>query len=237
MPVGATIGAIGSVASAGIGAWGASNAASAQADAANNALAFQQRVYNENRQNFRPYLNTGAGATYSLASLYGLPGADGQVKPPDYSQFYNSPDYNFAYQQGQNATQNVLSAQGNLLSGSGLAALTNFGQGLASQQYGNYFNRLLSLANMGETAASNMAGTSTQAAGQIGNTMQGVGQANASGYVGMANAISGGVGGAANSLALPYMANYLKGTTSSYAPMSLSAGNYGGTGGGLGGFY
>ena len=227
LPVAATIGAVGSVASAGIGYLGATSAADKQAQAAQNALDFQQSVYNQNQNNFKPYLSTGSAATYSLGQLYGFPDASGNAtQKPDYSAFYNSPDYQFAQQQGQNATQNVLSAQGNLLSGSGLAALNTFGQGLASQQYGNYFNRLLSLSNMGQQSAGALANTSTQAANNIGNTYQGIGQAQASGIVGGTNAITGGIGGATSALQLPALANYLK-TSGASAPGGVNPSSYG----------
>lgn len=232
LPVAATIGAVGSVASAGIGFLGSQSAANTQANAAQNALNFQQQVFNTNQNNLSPYINTGSAATYSLGALYGLPGANGQSQAaPDYSAFTNSPDYQFAQQQGQNATQNVLSAQGNLLSGSGLAALNTFGQGLASQQYGNYFNRLLSLSNMGQSAASSLAGTSTNAANAIGNTYQGIGQAQASGIVGGTNAITGGIGGATNAYQTYALGNKLFGANAGASPSSYGAVNtYGAAG-------
>lgn len=203
MPIGGSLAiAGGSLASGIIGSNAASSAADKQAQAAANALAFQQNVFNTNQTNaapfmnagitalgqanntlgagmntlgsatnavsgLQPYMSLGAGAAGTLSQLYnGAPGGNGQ---PDYSAFYNSPDYQFARDQGTAATQNVLSAQGNLMSGGGLTALTNYGQGLASQQYGNYFNRLMGLANVGQSA-------SNQAIGAYTNIGQGYGQ-------------------------------------------------------------
>ncbi len=230
-----------SIASGIIGSGAAKKAAEAQERSARDALEFQKGVFDTNQANLRPFISTGQNATYSLAKLYGLPGADGQAGgTPDYSGFYNSPDYNFAFDQGRKATQNVLSAQGNLLSGSGLAALTNFGQGLASQQYGNYFNRLLSLSNLGAQSAGNLAGVNANMGQSIGNTQQGIGQAQASGIVGSANAITGAINSAAGNL---MTGNFLRGggggaggggNPSSYQNMLNSfgpaSGNYSGTG-------
>lgn len=206
MPIGAAIG-IGSVASAGIGAYGANKAAKTQAEAAQSALNLQQ-------QNLSPYLNTGKAATYSLASLMGLPGQDGTTKPPDYSSFYNSPDYAFAQQQGELGINRAANARGGGLGGGVLKDLTAFNSGLATQQYGNYYNRLMQLSNQGANAATGTAST-------LGNTTQAIGQANASGTVGVTNALTGGIGsGISNSL----IANYLGKSPSAYA----SSPTYGG---------
>jgi hypothetical protein len=104
---------------------------------------------------------------------------------------------------------------------------------LASQQYGNYFNRLMGLAGIGQNATNTNAGlvstnanlatgnasNNTAGAGQIGNTMMGQGQAQASGAVGVANAANGGI---SNSL----MYNYMNRNPSGYG----SGAAYGGGG-------
>jgi hypothetical protein len=172
------------LASAGIGYLGAQKAAGAQANAANNALQFQEAVYNQNQANLKPFINTGQGATYTLGQLTGQNG-----NAPNFSSFFTDPSYQFALQQGTRGTINAANAQGIGLSGGTLKDLSEFNQGLASQQYGNYYNRLLGLSQLGANAAGGFATTSTNAAGQIGNTIQGLGQAQASGFVGGANAI------------------------------------------------
>jgi hypothetical protein len=69
-----------------------------------------------------------------------------------YAQFRESPDYKFALEQGQRATNQSLAARGLSNSGAALKELTNYGQGVASQQLGNYKNQLMSLAGIGQTA-------------------------------------------------------------------------------------
>lgn len=238
-----------SLGSAAIGASAANKAANAQAAAASNALEFQKSVFDQNQQNYQaaranfdPYLNIGKGATYSLGSLYGI-GQDGLATNAnaDYSQFYNSPDYAFAQQQGQLGLDRYEASKGMSLSGGALKDVAQFNQGLATQQFGNYFNRLLSLSQLGQGAATGVgnltagqANSNNAAASSIGNTQQGVGQAQAAGYVGSANAITGAVnGGIQNSL----LYNALN--RSSYAPASagMNFGNIGGTGGFLGGLF
>lgn len=61
-------------------------------------------------------------------------------------QLQNSPSYQFRYNQGLSALNSSLAAKGMLGSGNRLAALQNYGQDYASQEYGNQFNRLASLS-------------------------------------------------------------------------------------------
>lgn len=183
-----------SIGSALIGSSAARSAADTQADAETNALAFQQ----QQAAKLNPFINVGTGATYSLGQLYGI-GQDGTSTPAnaDYSQFYNSPDYQFAQQQGNLALTRQENAAGLNLSGGALKDFATFNQGLASQQYGNYFNRLMGLAQLGSSAASAGVG----AGNAIANTMGQIGQSQASGIIGGANAITGSVNsGITNSL-------------------------------------
>lgn len=67
-------------------------------------------------------------------------------------ELMNSPDsiadtnaYKFRFNQGQQALERSAAARGMLNSGNTLAALADYGQGAASQEYGNEFNRLASL--------------------------------------------------------------------------------------------
>lgn len=242
-----------SLASGFLGYEGAKSAADTQAQSANNALQFQEQVYNQNQPRFtaantafgnaqgnatnafntsaaafQPWLTTGQNANYTLSQLMGTSGS-----APNYASFYNSPDYQFAQQQGQRGVINAANAQGVGLSGGTLKDLATFNSGLAEQQYGNYFNRLMSLSQMGQGAASGLAGaasnyanTSANIAGgignlatgaansnnamgaTIGNTTQAIGQAQASGIVGGTNAITGGINsGISNSLLANYIAN------------------------------
>ena len=79
----AGIGAIGSIGSALIGSNSASNAASAQQKAAqqaaqlqlqgsNNALNYQNGIYNQTQQNLAPWLQAGGGALNNLSYLLGI---------------------------------------------------------------------------------------------------------------------------------------------------------------------
>lgn len=109
-----------------------------------------------------------------------IDGKTGEVErgQPNYDRFLNSPDYQFALDQGLEASNRQAAAAGRLRSGGQMKALTRYGQGMASQQLGTYFNRLAAMAGIGQTATN-----------QGGNLGQGY-------AAGMSNAI-GNAGGAA----------------------------------------
>lgn len=198
MPIGATIGAVGSLASAGIGAYSSSRASDAQANAAAQSLAFQQQVYQQNQTNLRPYMQTGQGAMYSLANLYGIPtpGNPGGAQSTNaaFDAFTKLPAYQFPFQQGNLALERQLNAQGRQQSGAQVRATQQFGQGLASQyMMGNYVNPLMQMAQTGGNAAAGLGNMNNTSAGQIGQSYGNMGAAQASGYMGMGNAMAGGV--------------------------------------------
>lgn len=101
-----------------------------------------------------------------------------------------SPQYQFALQQGILGLDTSAAANGSLLSGGHMAAILNYSQGLASQQYNNVYNQLMGVTSMGEAAG---AGTASNALytgmGQSGNIMNaGEGAAQADYYTGNAKA-------------------------------------------------
>lgn len=192
-----------------IGAGAAVYSSGKQSEAANNALAFEKNQFNTSQANFKPYMDTGAGATYSLGKLLGV-GQNGQSQTPDYSGFMNSPDYQFAQQQGNLGVIRQANAQGMNLSGGVLKDLDTFNSGLASQQYGNYYNRLMGLSQLGQASAAGSAASGTAGAANIGNTAQAVGQAQGSGAIGVSNSLNSGI---QNSL----LANYLGKSPSAYS--------------------
>ncbi len=201
----AVVVAAGSAYAANRQASGAKNAARMQGRAADAATAEQARQFDLSMAMTAPRRQVENQALNQLAQLYGLGGAAGQptgpIDPntgqpigvggggaPDYSAFYNSPDYQFALQQGEQSAMRGASAMGNLRSGNTLAALTQYGSGLATQNFGNYINRLEGLAGMGaDQAAANMRMQQGQLQGQN--------------YLNAANARASGVVGAANAQA------------------------------------
>ena len=127
------------------------------------------------------------------------------ARPFGTEQFQADPGYAFRQAEGMKALERSAAARGGLLSGGTLKGIQRFGQDLASQEYGNAFNRyqiersarlnpLQSLMGSGQSAAN----VTTSAAGQMGqnvaNSQLAAGQARASGYIGFGNAVNQGLG-------------------------------------------
>jgi hypothetical protein len=184
------IGAIvGSALSAGIGAIGSSRAASAQADAAKAQMKFTKKVYRQSKRNLKPYREMGQEAIQPYMYNMGL-----AERPENYVDFTGTPGYDFRFNEGTNAVQSLASARGSLHSGRTMEALNRFGQGIASEEYGGYMNRMRDLIGVGQNA-------SVQTADSGYNAMQGMmgglsnyGNAQAAGSIGMANALTQGIG-------------------------------------------
>ncbi len=109
----------------------------------------------------------------------------------DFSQFYESPDYQFALEQGTRGTEQSLARRGLTGSGAEMKALSRFNQGLASQQFNNYKNSLAALAGIGQTATTQGANMGTQVAANVGAGQRAAGDARASSYLNAGSAVSG----------------------------------------------
>lgn len=174
-PVGGILGKVG----AGLlGSSGASNAAGAIGTGNQNAQNTLSNFYTGAQQQLQPYQQAGTNALTQLNA----------VNTGDYSGFQNSPDYQYALQQGQQAINRQNAATGGRLSGNSLLALNANAQGLASQNLGNYTNRLMGLAGIGQNATNTLVGTGGNVASQIGSYQANTGNANSSGIVGSTNA-------------------------------------------------
>lgn len=111
---------------------------------------------NTNAGVLAPAAATGAGASGNLATYLGLNG-----QPADFSQFYNTPGYQFALQQGTRAINSQAAASGSAFTPNTLAAVGNYVQGAASTNYNNYINQLLQTQGQGITAQQGIVGSNT----------------------------------------------------------------------------
>lgn len=114
-------------------------------------------------------------------------GAGGGVITPgtqlaDYSQFYETPDYLVARDEGINALDRGAAARGGLYSGGADADRMTFGSNLGSKAFGNFQNSLFRLAGLGGSANSELNSLGQNTAGQIGNQLTNAGDARASAY-------------------------------------------------------
>jgi hypothetical protein len=197
--VGSIVAGIASIAGGLIGGNSAKKASKYQANAANAATAEQGRQFDTIQQQQSPFRDAGVKALNQLMQLYGM--GEGGTGQPDYSAFQNSPDYQFALQQGGQAVDRSAAARGNLNSGNTLAAQQQFGQGLASQQLGNYRNQLMGLIGGGQNAGNVLAQAGLQTGQMVGNNLMAAGNARGSGALASGISLGQGLGEAASAIA------------------------------------
>lgn len=154
----------------------------------------------------KPYSEAGTSALSRLMAGMGLSGGD--ARDEFIQGFKTSPGYEFAMDEGVGALDRSAAARGSLYSGAQGKALTQFGQGLANQEYGSYLDRLKDLVSGGQSAAAGQANIG----GQRATSILGTGADRANVRLGGLNAVSnavteqgqaqaGGVIGAANAKA------------------------------------
>jgi hypothetical protein len=240
----------GSIVAGLIGADAAKSAANTQAQSAQQALDFQKQQFNTIQQQTTGGRAAGANALNQLGALgsgtYGMYDANGnqigtgtgtgyltqQYTPEEFAKGID-PGYQFRLQQGQEATNRMANMGGGMISGNALKGQEDYTQGLASQEYGNAFNRfqtgrqniyntLAGIAGLGQNSTNTSATAAGNAANTVGNTIQGIGASQAAGTVGAANAITGGIQNAGNQ----YYLSQLLGNKGGGVNYGLSSGGY-----------
>jgi len=188
--IGGGISALGSVGGSLIGSSAAKDAAATQAAAADRASQLQYQMYQQQRSDQEPWRQAGAQA------LSGLGNTDFQ-RDFGITDFQQDPGYAFRMSEGQKALERSAAAKGGLQSGGTLKALSRYGQDYASNEYNNAynrfnsdrdrrFNRLSSIAGIGQTANSQIGNAGMNYANQFGQNT--IGAANAQGAAGIASA-------------------------------------------------
>jgi hypothetical protein len=206
----------GAVAAAAATVIGGSMQASAAKDAARTtaratgaASDLQRRIYEENVQRNQPFYEAGINALPQY--VQGIQPGGELTRGFTMADYQADPGYAFRLQEGIKALDRTAAARGGLLGGNQLRGVAQFGQNLASEEFGNAYNRfvnqqnvqrnaLAGLANIGQTTASTLGAAGQNMASNVGNlvTQQGVNAANA-GLVG-ARATASMYGDVANQL-------------------------------------
>jgi hypothetical protein len=184
-----------------------------QANAAKKAAGQQMAMYEQTRKDLTPYREAGEKGLDPWLSELGI-GEDGAYNPKMYDfsvdalseNFKESPGYQYQIDEMMRAAQNSAAARGVLGSGATLKALQRNAQGLASQDYWNYYNasrqsvadtrdsdqmrigNLQNLSNMGVGAATQTGQFGANAATNAGKFGTSGSAAMASGLTGAANA-------------------------------------------------
>lgn len=194
-------------------------AASAQAHAADTAAGAQLSMFNTLNEQQKPFREAGYSSLGSIMGGFGLGPSSGGVDSGFFSHAFDAkdlnanlaPNYEFSLKQGQGAVENFNNAASGL-SGNTFKAMEdytqNFAQNAYQQAFQNYnanqtniFNRLASIAGLGQTAGSNSATGASTFGGNIASSQMAAGNATAAGYMGVGNAVSGG----ANSIGQYYL--------------------------------
>jgi hypothetical protein len=204
--------AVAGVATAGATAYSASQSASAakdQVSAAQNATQLQAAEFNVEQQNEQPWLAAGNSALQTLIQGSAPGGQFNQQFQYGAAQYTASPGFNAATTAGNQQIQDQAAAEGRSLSPATLqaegqytanAALQDFTQqeGIAYNQFQNQENTALgeqeTLAGFGEQAVGNINQAGQTAATNEGNLAIDIGNAQATGALGQAQAVSSGVG-------------------------------------------
>jgi len=188
------------------GAVSSANAAAAEKESAEKAIDFQREMFNKQQANQQPWLD--AGRT-TLADLMA------QMKSGafnvDAESLANDPGYQFRMAEGQKALERSAAARGGLNSGGFMKSLTRYGQGVASDEFmraqarsNDRFNRLASIAGVGQLAAQNIGAMGGQTAANVGSLYGAIGNANAAAAMGQGNAIASGFQAGGNLLGMGY---------------------------------
>lgn len=208
-----------------------SSAAKTQAASADRASEIQQENFEQTRKDLMPYKQAGDTSLNQLMGQMGSNGYFNQSYEGDEFNFQADPSYKFRQQQGFDGIQSQAAAQGGLLSGATLKALNDYNSNLASQEYGNAFNRWQSTDNNNYerfnadqtnryNRLSNLVGVGQNAAAQVGNAGAQTAQAVANNTMSGANSIAAGQVANANNWS--NTANNLGSMATSYAMMKNS---------------
>ncbi len=152
---------------------------------ANLTVEEQRRQYDQTRADYTPWRESGQNALGRLD----------RASTGDATDFYKSAGYDFVRGEGMRDVENRFSVGGG--GGNAMKALTDYTSGLASTEYGNWWNRQSGLAGQGYNATTGTAVAGANAANQIGGAYQnlGRGQANNAWAMGQGinNAMQGGI--------------------------------------------
>lgn len=183
------------VASALIGKGAAEDAAKKQQQSADAATQLQREMWQHNLSDVAPWREAGVRSLRQLSDINGL--RSDFTRDFTMDDFQKDPGYDFRMKEGQKAIERSAAAKGGLQSGGTLKALARYGQDYASNEYQNAysrfnadrdrrFNRLSSLAGLGQTANQMSSAASSGYANNVGDIL--MNNANAQGAAGIAGA-------------------------------------------------
>ncbi|MBB6424938.1 hypothetical protein [Sphingopyxis sp. JAI128] len=169
-------------------------ASKAQKNAANAQIAEQRRQYDQTRADYAPWRAAGQSALSRL---------ENEMKAGATTAFTKTPGYDFRLSEGVKAAERSAAARGRLGSGATMKAVQRYGEGLASDEYGNWWNRNAGLAGVGQAATDSTTQAGMNAANNITGALGSAGNARASAYANTGSAINSGI----NNVLAAYLAH------------------------------
>lgn len=184
-------------------------AADAQRRAAEDSNELQRYMFDQTRQDNLPALGARNSALSQLQQLLGIGKNSGAGfgmlnRPFTGANLQNDRGYQFGLGQGTQALERSAAARGGLYSGATMKALQRYGQDYAGTKFNeafnrnqatndSRFNRLASLAGLGQAGSSQVAAAGQNYANNVGNNLIGVGNVNAANQINQGNQLSNGV--------------------------------------------
>ncbi len=187
----AIIGGASALGAGALSAYGNITASQQQQQGLQQALGAQQQMFKTARGALQPFISQGQGVGSTLQGLL-TPG------PNQNALLSQLPGFQFAQYWGQQAARNQGTTLG--LGGNTLTAAADYATGKAQEYWGQDVNALQNFYNTGANAAGSLAGNAAQFSGQIGQTLGGIGQAQAAGTLGATNAGAQALMGGANAI-------------------------------------
>jgi len=212
MALGASLGGATEEATGGGASGAAREAAQISNAAAERDLALRTRMYEEGVARQQPFYQAGVNALPEYVS--GIREGGELVRGFTPTDFTTDPGYAFRLSEGQKQLDRQAAIRGGQISGAALKAAGRYGQEMASQEFGNAYNRFRETQGLRRNALAGVAGYGPTAA----SSMNAAGQNYATGAGGV---ISGQGETSANALLAAQQAR-----SSSYGQLGSALGKY-----------
>jgi len=196
-----------SVVSGVMGANAAGQASDAYTNAANRGLQYNQDMYNKVAAMNTPYQDTGQKGLNLYNNLADTGYLTAQPSMNDLTKLM--PNYKFGLEQGLGQYNSQLNAAGGLVSGNAIQGGQMFAQDYAGNSLNNAFNQyqanrsnvvsnVNALTNIGQQANATVAGAASGTSQNATNMLSNIGNAQAAGIMGQANAYTSGLNNISN---------------------------------------
>lgn len=183
----------------------AKSAAASQEAIADENVALQRELANQQREDFAPWRDVGEQALNQMWA--GVQSGAFEVGDIDVTK---DPGYQFRMDQGIEALDKSAAARGRLLSGAQQKGVTDYSQNVASQEYANAYareanekarkyNMLSGLSSGGQASAAGQAQATSNLAGTTGNILSNLGTSQAQSEYAQGQARAGAYQGIAQS--------------------------------------